>query len=118
MRHSLTVHLSSLTNPRNPLALGKPLTGHHDEVFSVAFSPMGRNWPLAAKITVRLSNLAIRNAPTTPGPTLLGHLGAVFTVAFSPTSPILATGGDEETVILCDLDERPPAPLGSPSTAP
>ena len=76
----------------------------------------GRNWPLAVKIT-RCASLEPHSpqcADHTRAHASLGHLGPVFTVAFSPTSPILATGGDENSAILWDLEERPPAALGSP----
>ncbi|MGH3815382.1 MAG: hypothetical protein ACRDUV_23525 [Pseudonocardiaceae bacterium] len=40
-----TVTLWDLTDPARPRTLGRPLTGHNEEVLSAAFPPMGASWP-------------------------------------------------------------------------
>ena len=58
------MRLWNLTDPAHPAPLGQPLTGHTDEIMSVAFSPDGhtlasgsadttvRSWPTPLDATV------------------------------------------------------------------
>ena len=58
-------------------------------------------------------------APTRPGPAgsgepLTGHTGAVSAVAFAPDGHTLATGSDDDTVLLWDVAD-PAGPRRSAS---
>jgi WD40 repeat protein/DNA-binding SARP family transcriptional activator len=77
------------------------LSGYHDTVLSVAFSPDGKTLASGSGDgTVRLSNLATHQQIGSP---LTGTHRAVNSVAFSPGGTTLASGGDDDTVRLWDL---------------
>ncbi len=86
-------------------SLAHTLTGHSDEVHSVAFSPDGQF------IASGASDHYIRgwNARTgQPVGALPGHVGRISSVTFSPDGELLASGGSDKTIRVWKLPNGEP----------
>jgi WD40 repeat protein len=78
----------------------KTLTGHSDEVFSVAYSPDGR-YLASGSIdkTIKIWEVATGKELRT----LTGHSGGVFLVAYSPDGRYLASGSSDKTIKIWEV---------------
>jgi WD40 repeat protein/actin-like ATPase involved in cell morphogenesis len=92
------------TRPEN-FILAHTLTGHSDEVHSVAFSPDGQFLASGASdYTIRGWNVRTGQ----PVGTLSGHVGRVSSVTFDPKGELLASGGFDKTVRVWKLPNGEP----------
>ena len=91
-------------NPEN-FVLTSTLTGHSDEVNSVAFSPDGQF------LVSGSSDYAVRGWNALSGQsvgTLAGHMGSVRSVTFDPDGKLLASGGFDKTIRVWKLPHGEP----------
>ena len=109
--------LWDVTDPAHPKDLSAPF-GHEGAVFSVAFSPDGRNLASgSADETIRLWNVANPAHPVSLGQPLAGNTSYIYSVAFSPDGHTLASGNADRTIQLWNVtDVAHPIPLGQPLT--
>jgi WD40 repeat protein len=99
-----TVWLWNLTNPANPVQIGRPLTDSTSGVWSVAFSPDGHTLAAGSDGTVRLWNVTNPAHPVQIGQPLTSSASGVDSVAFSPDGHTLAAGSYDGTVRLWNLN--------------
>jgi WD40 repeat protein len=93
------VHERRLTDAHHPSPLSI-LTGHTNDVRSVAFSPDGHTLATGSfDHTARLWNVSDARHPSALG-TLTGHTSDVRSVAFSLDGHALATGSFDDTARL------------------
>jgi len=100
------------------IALSRPLTGHTQAVYAVAYSPDGRTLATGGvDATIRLWNTSDPTRPRPLGAPLTGHASAVNWLQFSPDGRTLASAGRDRTARLWDVsDPAHPKALGQPLT--
>src|SRR5262249_28614487 len=93
---------------------GRPLPGHSDRVYSLAFNPdgsilasssCGGRSPTGECLKDEII-LGDRRPRQPLGPPLSGHSGPANSIAFSPDGKILASGSWDHTIILWDVANR------------
>jgi len=113
-----TVWLWNVTDPADPAALGRPLTGNTNAVNQVAFSPDGHALASAGRdTTIHVWDVRDPGHPVPWSRPLTGHTGPVTDVVFSPDSRLLASAGSDGTVRLWNVtDPANVTPLDPPLT--
>ncbi|MHC3473155.1 caspase, EACC1-associated type [Streptomyces sp. 7R007] len=111
-------HASTSATKAAMTALGQPVLGHTDRVYSVAFHPGGRVLVSgSADQTVRFWDLTDPARPKPVGAPFPGHTDTVYSVVFSPDGKLLAdAGADQKVRLLTVADPAKPVTLSRPAT--
>ncbi|MFZ2526779.1 MAG: WD40 repeat domain-containing protein [Rhodococcus sp. (in: high G+C Gram-positive bacteria)] len=97
-----SVTLWDVTDPADPVPRGEPLTGPTNLVRSAAVSPDGRSFVVAsADGGIYAWDISDPDRPV-PVPVSGRHDAGVHGVSFGAGGAVLATGGDDHTVIIWD----------------
>jgi len=97
-------------NAKTGAAVGDPLDGHTDYVYSVAYSPDGQHITSGSNDnTIRIWGADTGAAVGNP---LYGHSKPVFSVAYSPDGQYMISGSQDRTVRIWDA--RTGAAVGKP----
>lgn len=90
--------------------IGEPLTAHGPLAAEIAFNPDGRSFATGSLFkrgnilpTIQLWDLATRQPV---GPPLKAHTRSVKSLAYSPGGELLASSGEDNTVILWDVNVK------------
>jgi WD40 repeat protein/DNA-binding SARP family transcriptional activator len=112
------IRLWDVRDPRAPVPIGPPLTGHTAHVWSITFSPLDGGAPLVSASdngTILLWDVSGPRDPVQLGLPLTGHTDWVYSVALSPDGMTLASGSFDTTIRLWDVrDPHAPVQLGLP----
>ncbi len=99
-----SIFLWNVSYPAAPVPLGNPLTGHNNEVTSVAFSPDGKRLASGSNDnSVIIWDISNPVAPVQIGHPFTGRAGLGISVAFSPDGRWLASDIFDKTVSLWDV---------------
>jgi WD40 repeat protein len=111
--------LMDIGNPAAPRRIADPLTGHTDDVRSLAFAPDSRVLATgSADRSVILWDVADPARPTRLGRPLTGPDEAVAHMSFSPDGRVLVAAAGDGTIFLWNVeDPAQPVLLGLPITA-
>ncbi len=91
--------------------IGAPLSGHKDNILSVAFSPPDGKMLASSSSDKSIVLWDVENQVPLSIP-LTGHTDKVLAVGFSPDGKTLASGSNDKTIILWDVASR--RPIGRP----
>ena len=97
------VLLVSTATGRTIESLLPPEDDGENSVYSLAYSPNGRELAVGTRETIRLWSTGSKSGPE-PLVRLPGHRGNVISLAYDASGRHLASGGDDKTVRVWDVD--------------
>ena len=100
-----SIQLWNVSDPARAAAVGAPLTGHTDTVYSIAFSPDGHTLASGSfDETIRLWNVANPAQPQAIGGPVTGGENYINAVVFGPGGRTLMGADGDFTVRIWNLD--------------